>query len=101
MSYQAHMPTLLGVFSNLQTIAGNNPRVIGIRDTESVQVEGSSNCISNQLHCQILLSVEIVLSSINYSHTVMFFVPQEFQKKLVDSRRIVVVGNGGIATELV
>ncbi|KAL5466979.1 hypothetical protein EMCRGX_G031144 [Ephydatia muelleri] len=43
-------------------IAKDNPRVIGIRDTESVQ---------------------------------------EFQRKLSDSRRIVVVGNGGIAVELV
>ena len=29
------------------------------------------------------------------------FVWQEFQKRLGDAKRIVVVGNGGIATELV
>ena len=35
--------------------------------------------------------------------TVIVVIPsyQEFQKKLVEARRIVVVGNGGIATELV
>ncbi|CAI7993479.1 Pyridine nucleotide-disulfide oxidoreductase domain-containing protein 1 [Geodia barretti] len=43
-------------------IAEGHPRVIGIRDTESVE---------------------------------------DFQRKLEDARRIVVVGNGGIATELV
>ncbi|XP_064628146.1 pyridine nucleotide-disulfide oxidoreductase domain-containing protein 1-like [Lineus longissimus] len=45
-----------------KVIAKDNPYVLGIRDTESIE---------------------------------------EFQKKLVDARRVVVVGNGGIATEIV
>jgi hypothetical protein len=48
--------------SILQIIAKDNPYVLGIRDTESVE---------------------------------------EFQKKIVHARRVVVVGNGGIATEIV
>ena len=43
----------------------------------------------------------IVELSMSDPHTITILLSQEFQKKLGDSRRIVVVGNGGIATELV
>ena len=76
------------LFFLLQLIAEGNPRVIGLRDTESVQVRGSSF----HYHPIKYKSQSIFLPSIAV---------QEFQHKLSGARRIVVVGNGGIATELV
>ena len=70
-------------------IARDNPRVVGIRDTESVEV------MVGQLYHAHTCTLCIYIHCTVNPHV------QEFQKKLADARRILVVGNGGIAIELV
>ena len=64
--------------------------MVGIRDTESVRVRVIVFLFLNTV---LRITAQVII--------VMVYLLKDFQARLSKARRIIIVGNGGIATELV